>query len=170
MSTKSNKFGSGLLNAFASHNENVEIPKKYLLALLLCQEFEFRLKVILRFSIEVVRSKTSNTDINYDPEIPEYWNVNNYIKKIKEFFPQKEHKLFYEKIEAARIKRNKFIHDSFKTKEGDIQFINPDMDRFYLHEQSQNITDEWINSYIAAAKEISKLTAGKFKGLKLGKI
>lgn len=125
--------------------EKIQVPKSYLDALYYSQKFEFYLKWILTEYAVRAESHLKKHGIPYNPDISEDLSNKAYIKRIKTFLPFKENRNFYDRIDHAIGKRNKFVHNCFMP-----AGLNLDMDVYHLNEYSLRSLKEWVDSYIDA--------------------
>jgi hypothetical protein len=147
----SQPFGTNLKNALEEareiFHENVEIPKQYIEALYLTQFFEILLENL--YSSLVTKGSTYfiSIGLDYQPEKRDNWTINDYLIRLKTFFPSSKYKSTYDKLTFARDKRNEFIHKCFKIKHGEIYGISLDKEKMHLDANALKKVEEWVNAY-----------------------
>lgn len=157
---------SALEEAIEVYETQVQIPKHYLLALQGTQIFEQTLRIILLGFITKAKTTLNKEGQYYEPKIDKGLTYKYLIKRIKNFLPESENKEFYEKIRVASTKRNDFIHESFKLKDGS-KLVNLDMDNYYIHKDAMEVMFKWMEAYKEAIGQMTNIIDKHLKGIKI---
>lgn len=147
----SQSFGTNLKNALEAtrevFHENIEIPKQYIEALYLTQFFEILLENLYSSLITKGSIYFTSIGLDYQPEKRDNWTINDYLKRLKTFFPSSKYTSMYNKLTFARDKRNEFIHKCFKIKMGEIYGISLNKEKMHLDSNALKKVEEWVNAY-----------------------
>jgi len=146
--------------ATSVYNDNVLIPKQYLIGLQNTQVFEQMLHIILSGFVDNIKNSIKRDGLYYQPEYHHYWTYKDLVPRIKAFLPVTNNEQFYSTLKEADEARNKFVHECFKEENG---LTSLDLNDFYKNSKALEILEIWNTTYLKASKEIGKIIKIHFK-------
>lgn len=120
---------------------------RYFEALRSAQIFEMLLHTLFWNLVSIGSSYFESINLKYEPSNTDNMTINDYLNRIKTFFPVNENKMSYDKLVDSQSKRNKFIHSSFKVEKGRYFAINLDIGHIHQDANASKKLEDWENSF-----------------------